>query len=291
MPAPRLYLNTITIKQAGCLADKFRLAKACGYAGLELWMHEVAPAALGEADRREAAERYGITGVDPDASVEATSGLAERYGLRVIGLCPPSAAAVRWHADLDGEVLASLAKTIETCAALGACYVVLPVLGEGGSAQDTADNLKRIGDPAARSGVTLGLEPVGHVNKCNRIDEALAVLHNAGLGSGAGLVVDAFHFFRAGQQLSDLAALPAERIVAVHVNDAMDLPREALFGHKHRVYPGAGIWDVRGFCRALLDASYQGHFVTEILNEEYWAQEAEAVCRAAYQASLVMVDC
>jgi len=285
MPIPALYLNTMTIKQAASLEEKFRLAKSCGYQGLELWMHEVAPMALTHADRQEAAERYKVAISGTEISPEKVNSLMEAYDLPVCGLCPASDAAVRWHDDLDDRVLESLRTTIKTCRDLGGQYVILPILGEGGSLEVTAENLKRIGEIAEDYPVKLAFEPVGHVKKCNRVADALRVLELSKLENRVGLILDSFHFFRGGQALSDLAALPADQVVAVHVNDGMDLPRESLFGHKHRVYPGSGIWNISGFCRAILEKGYKGHFVVEILNEEYWQSDAENICRTAYEAS------
>lgn len=290
MSSPALYLNTITIKQASSLKEKFRLAKSCGYQGLELWMHEVAPMELNHADRQEAAERYNVDIAGTDISPEQVNSLMEAYDLSVCGLCPASDAAVRWQDDLDDRVLESLKTTIQTCCGLGGQYVILPILGEGGTLEGTAENLKRVGEIAEEHPVKLGLEPVGHVKKCNRVGDALRVLELSKLEDRAGLVLDSFHFFRGGQALSDLAALPPEQIVAVHINDGMDRPRESLFGHKHRVYPGSGIWNISGFCRAILEKGYDGHFVVEILNEEYWQSDAEKVCRMAYETSRQVIQ-
>ena len=248
-------------------------------------MHEVAPMALSHADRQEAAERYQVDIAGTDISPDKVNSLMEAYGLSVCGLCPASDAAVRWHDDLDDRVLESLKKTIKTCRGLGGQYVILPILGEGGSLEGTAENLKRIGEIAEDHPVKLGFEPVGHVKKCNRVADALRVLELAKLENRAGLVIDSFHFFRGGQTLTDLAALPLDQIVAVHINDGMDRPRDSLLGHKHRVYPGRGIWNISGFCRAILEKGYGGHFVVEILNEEYWQSDTEKVCRTAYETS------
>ena len=285
MPIPALYLNTITIKQASSIEEKVRLAKACGYQGLELWMHEVAPKALNHADRQEVAERYNVDIAGTDVSPEVVNSLMKTYGLSLCGLCPASDAAVRWHDDLDDRVLESLKTTIKTCCRLGGQYVILPILGEGGSLEGTAENLKRVGEIAEDHAVKLGFEPVGHVKKCNRVGDALRVLELSKLENRAGLVLDSFHFFRGGQTLSDLAVLPPDQIVAVHINDGMNRPRDSLLGHKHRVYPGSGIWNISGFCRALLEKGYDGHFVVEILNEEYWQSNAGKVSRLAYETS------
>jgi len=196
---------------------------------------------------------------------------------------------VRWHDSLEPEVLGSLERTMALGAALGARYVLLPVLGAGGTLERTAEHLARLAEPARRCGIALGLEPVGHVGKCSRLDEALSVLDMAGAGDTAGLVLDAFHFFRAGQHVGDLAGCPVERLLVVHVNDALDLPLDALLGHRHRAFPGAGVFDVRGFAAALIEAGYRGAFSVEIMNEEYWTRDAQDLCREAHDTSRALL--
>ena len=42
MQVPPIFLNTATIKNAS-LAEKVSLARQCGFDGLEMWVHEIAP--------------------------------------------------------------------------------------------------------------------------------------------------------------------------------------------------------------------------------------------------------
>ncbi len=283
MSASTLCLNTITLRHAPTLAQRLRLAAEAGYQGVELWFHEVAPQELGAADRREAARRYGVDFERLSGPGDSAAALARRHGLQIAGLCPPSSAAVRWTQSL-AATRAPLRRTFALAAELGAAYVVLPVLQDAPLAS-LAAHLGELAALAGEHGVRAGLEPVGHVGTHNRIEHGLAILERSGAGRHAGLVVDAFHFFRAGQELADLRGLDAAQIVAVHLNDALDLPREQLLGHRHRAYPGHGIWDVAGFCRALLASGFDGPFVTEILNEAYWRDDPREVCETAYRSS------
>ncbi len=285
----KLCLNSITIRQAPTLRDRIAIAAGCGYDELELWMHEVAPADLTEADRREALSRYGATCDADEDGVAATLALSKKLAIGVAGLCPATHAAVSWHDSIEPAVLSSLHRTIEVCAALSGQYVIMPMLGEQGTLARTADHLARLAEHAARHGVRLGFEPVGHVAKCARLEEALEVLERAGAPEHTGLILDLFHFFRAGQSPADLEGLPVDRVLAVHLNDAMDLQREQLLGHRHRVYPGRGIWDTRGFLRGLARAGYEGRYVIEILNPEYWAEPAETVARTAFEAAAALL--
>ena len=292
MNSPALQLNTITIKDAA-LVDKISLAANCGYDALEMWAHEVAPHLLTEADWDIAERRYLVRRPADSASrstMESVLPIAGEHGLRVTGLIPGPDALMRWHDSLDDDILKSMFDTVDACVTLGGRYLILPVLGDGGSLQGTADNLKRIAEHAVPKGIRLGLEPMGHVQKCSRVPEALEVLELSGLGEHVGLVVDCFHYFRAGQDVSTISAIGSDQIVVVHINDALDLPIEQLVGNKHRAYPGDGIFDVVGFCEAILSTGYNGPYSTEIMNEAYWMDDPAAVCRTSFETSRAAID-
>lgn len=285
MPLPPIYLNTVTIKGAS-LADKMSLARRYGFQGLEVWAHEVAPQVLSQADLREGRERYLLKASAKHADPTAIKLMAEENGLSIDGIIPGSDLAVRWSDQLDAPMLAAFDATIQVCATLGGRYVVMPALGDRGTLNDVAINLRRVGQIAGDYGIRLGLEPMGHCRKVNGIKSALEVLDMAALGEQAGLVLDAFHFFRAGQGIAALSLVRGEQIVTVHINDALPMPIDRLYGHQHREYPGRGIFDVVGFCSAVMERGYQGPFTVEILNESYWSDPPEQVCEAAFASSV-----
>ena len=292
MTSPALQLNTITIKDAA-LADKISLAADSGYDALEMWAHEAAPHLLTEADWDIAEERYLVrrpANSNSRSTMESAVRLAVEHDLQITGLIPGPDTLVRWHDSLDDDMLNLMVDTLDACVTLGGHYMILPVLGDGGSLQGTADNLKRIAEHAIPKDIRLGLEPMGHVQKCSRVPEALEVLELSGLGEHVGLVVDCFHYFRAGQDVSAISAIGSDQIVVVHVNDALDLPIEQLVGNKHRAYPGHGIFDVVGFCEAILSTGYNGPYSTEIMNEAYWMDDPPTVCRTSFETSRAAID-
>ena len=151
-----LVLNTVTIKQAS-LEEKYRLAAEAGFGGLELWDHEI--------------------GTDP-GSQERTRALAARYRLAIEGVCP-GPDSYRWHYQWDTTLEEWLKGRIAIYAAVGAKYIVMPVMGEEGSLQQTADNYQRLCDIAARHAIRAGLEPIGHIRKLASVRHALRVLTQA----------------------------------------------------------------------------------------------------------------
>lgn len=285
-----LFLNSITIRQAPTLQERVRIAIDSGFDGVELWMHEVAPATLSEADRQAARERYGV---DPDSDEDGVALLRQflpKTGVRVAGLCPATHAAENWHAPQCPDIHDSIRRTMEVCAALSGSYVILPMLAADADETETADNLALLDGYAGQFGVRLGFEPVGHIPSFASVDEALALLDRAGPLDHTGLILDLFHFFRAGQEPSDLAGLPADRVLMVHLNNAMHLPRTELLGHRHRVQIDEGQWDSHAFLTRFMRAGYGGDYAVEILNPEYLKMDAEMVASSAFETASAALE-
>ena len=255
-----LFLNTVTIKQAA-LEDRFRLASRAGFAGLELWTHEI---------------DGGTEQVDKIAR------LSTQYQLKPVGICPEPAFH-SWHHAWNAGMSERLRTLLAACRQLGPAYLVLPVLSANGSLELLADCYHRACDLCGEFEVVAALEPIGHVSKLSSVPRALDIVATAAARHpNAGLILDAFHFFRGRNKLSALVSMPIDLIAAVHLNDAEDRPLDSLLGYKHRTYPGEGIFDITGFCRRLITAGYEGPFVVELLNEVLWADNPAQVCDRAF---------
>ena len=104
----------------------------------------------------------------------------------------------------------------------------------------------------------------------------------------AGLIVDGWHWARAGQQGADLDDVPAERIVSVQLCDVqaepMKPPRAESLGH--RLPPGQGYGDIVGMVRALAE-----HGVTpavmavEVISDELVACGVEVAAKVSAHAA------
>jgi sugar phosphate isomerase/epimerase len=108
----------------------------------------------------------------------------------------------------------------------------------------------------------------------------------------AGLIVDGWHWARAGQTAADLAPIPAERIVAVQLCDVAAEPMEPLRSESlgHRLPPGQGHGGTVELVRAL-DARGVTPRVTavEVISDELVARGASLaaqVCADAARAVL-----
>jgi sugar phosphate isomerase/epimerase len=285
-----IYLDTGTVSQAS-IADIPTIAASAGYAGLELWHHDVDPTTLSMSARTILRERYGVHHLrDVPTDLRRLRAECERLGLLIDGVVPPLDFAFRWHDDLGPETRALIGRELPKYQALGLRYVVLPVLGENGDLASTGHILRELGEMLRPFALMAALEPIGHIRKASRVADALSVLEHAGPDANAGLIVDCFHFFQAGNALSTLLDVPPQRIVTVHLNDAMDLPVHELSGARNRVHPGEGVFDVVTFCGTLAANGYGGPCAVEVLNEGYRQLDPQIVANQSLRASRSVID-
>jgi sugar phosphate isomerase/epimerase len=145
---------------------------------------------------------------------------------------------------------------------------------------------RRIAAVLDRHGLKFGLEFLGPAHFRDdpgftfvyRMEDMLAFAEE--IGSNVGVLVDSFHWHCLGGTHEALAAIPRDRLVYAHINDARDVPREAQ-RDDDRLLPGEGIIDLRGFLGGLRAAGYDGPVGIEV-DGPYLAQVApdEAAERA-----------
>jgi sugar phosphate isomerase/epimerase len=114
------------------------------------------------------------------------------------------------------------------------------------------------------------------------------VVRDAGRPNTA-LIVDVWHWARAGMTAADLAPVPAESIVAVQLCDVlaepMDPPRSESLGH--RLPPGHGHGDAAGMVRALRDHGVAPTVVTvEVISDALVAGGVGEAARTVHRAAV-----
>jgi sugar phosphate isomerase/epimerase len=83
-----------------------------------------------------------------------------------------------------------------------------------------------------------------------------------------GLLVDCWHWYTSGGSTMDLASIPVEQVVHVHINDAPQVPRDEQIDNV-RLLPGAsGVIDIIGFMKTLGAIGYDGPVAVETFSEE-----------------------
>ena len=116
------------------------------------------------------------------------------------------------------------------------------------------DSFGRLCDLAAGYGLSANLEPMPWVDVSN-LAKAMRILDGAGR-ENSGLLVDAIHFYRAGDTPETLAKVPRKRLRYMQLCDApperpSDMQEIIRQARADRLVPGDGGLDLKGLLRAL----------------------------------------
>ena len=277
-------LNPATAGSGLALPDYVALAKNHGFSAIEF--------SIGEA-----AELVKNTSFDNVASLFNESKI-----LPITFNLP-----LEWREDEDTfesglSELKSLAKLAQDLGSSRCITYVLPDNGEP-LAEYSSRSIRRfqqIGKVLEDQGVRFGLEFIGpsHFRTDSQnawfydIPGALHVVGQVENGAeleNIGLLVDCFHWYTSGGTMMDLASIPLEKIVHVHINDAPDLPA-GMQNDAVRLLPGAsGTIDIVGFLGTLGALGYDGPVAVETFSEELRALAPdEAASRAAVAVAGVL---
>jgi 2-keto-myo-inositol isomerase len=130
-------------------------------------------------------------------------------------------------------------------------------------------------DAAAPYGVSLAVEPLGRNALVPGPNEALEIVRKAGRPN-LGIMMDTFHYYKSGVSMADIASVPVEKVLIIHVNDSDDLPREVLRDSNRR-YPTLGVIPAAEMLRPLIRGGYDGALSVEIFREEYWQRPIDEI--------------
>jgi sugar phosphate isomerase/epimerase len=116
---------------------------------------------------------------------------------------------------------------------------------------------------------------------------AWRILEGAGRPN-SGLIVDVWHWARAGMTPADLVGVPADRIVSVQLCDVLAEPMTPLRSESlgHRLPPGAGYGDAVGLVQALDRHGVQPRVVAvEVISDDLVARGVDAAAQTVYRAA------
>jgi sugar phosphate isomerase/epimerase len=108
----------------------------------------------------------------------------------------------------------------------------------------------------------------------------------------AGLLVDAWHVFRAGTTLAELrAALPPEMIFGIELDDAPPDVVGTLFEDTvlRRLFCGEGSFDLTGLVAVLRELGFDGPWGVEILSTSYRALPVDQALKLAADSTLMVL--
>ena len=243
-------------------ADHLRAAAAGGFTSLA-----VAPTTY---DDTLAA---GVSARDMLA-MAADHGVALRHLDTVTSWAPFQLDESAFDPEMNRRWRVSVAHALEVCDALGLSQILATAAyrKDGAPLQQLIDGFGALCDRAAERDIWVDLEPMPFFG-CPTVADAMAVVGGAGRAN-AGVLMDSWHFFKAGQTIADLAQVPGDRIRTVQLSDA---PRRQIEAEliddtmKHRRWPGEGELPLVEWLKALLA---KGEIRT--IGEEVFSLEADA---------------
>lgn len=130
--------------------------------------------------------------------------------------------------------------------------------------------------------ITIALEPIGRTTVMGGPTEALEIARLSDRPN-VGIVMDTFHNYLSEVPAAVVRAVPREKLLIVHVNDAEERPIPQL-QDGHRLYPGRGILPLQEDLRLLREIGYDGFLSIEIFRPEYWARPPAQVVRESKEA-------
>jgi sugar phosphate isomerase/epimerase len=200
----------------------------------------------------------------------------------------------RWWipCDAPGNTYADRALLFEAADELGP--VQIKIGSENGPA--TSDPLSLaapLGDlaqQAAAHGTRVAIETMPF-SAIATVPMGAAIIAAAG-HRGAGLLIDAWHVFRAGTTLDELrASLRPEMVFAVELDDAAPEVVGTLFQDtvERRLLCGDGCFDLVGLVAVLRDLGFDGPWGVEILSNSYRALPVDQALKLAAKSALTVL--
>ena len=158
-------------------------------------------------------------------------------------------------------------------------------MGETFPAGQLVDNFGALCDDAAAFGTRISLE-MAPVTSIDRLSLARSIVEGAGRTNG-GYMLDIWHINRAGDPLSEVAALPRGSVFGVELNDAARMVQGSLLQdtlHRRR-FCGEGDFDVAGFVAAVRATGFDGPWGIEVLSDDLRKLPLDEAARRSYETT------
>lgn len=139
-----------------------------------------------------------------------------------------------------------------------------------------AGDLYALGEVAKKHDVLVGYEALAWGHYVNSYRHAWKLVQAAN-HSNVGIILDSFHTLSINDDLSELANIPADKIVFVQLADAPLMKMDVLEWSRHyRNFPGQGNFNLPAFLAPILASGYQGALSLEIFNDHFRAANGVA---------------
>lgn len=133
----------------------------------------------------------------------------------------------------------------------------------------SVDEFTELAERAAKRNFKLGYEALAWGRYVKDYQDAWSLVQQVDHDS-FGIILDSFHIFARGRDLSTLREIPGNRITLVQLADAPWMDMDVLQWSRHfRCFPGQGDFPVVEFMKDVINTGYDGYFSHEIFNDEF----------------------
>lgn len=270
-----LVLCSGTLPRDISFCDRVDAAVAGGFRGISLWGRDY-----------ERARADGLS----DADVR---GLLDDRGREVAELDPawwwlPGAADVHIPDDADTMHVFRYGEEemFAIADAVGARSLnATDVFGGPWGVDEAAAAFAALCDRAAEHGLLVHLEGLPW-SQIPDVASAWEIVRRAGRSNG-GIVVDAWHFFRAGADFDALRAVPGDQVLGIQLDDGPAAAEDNLVHATlhDRLLPGDGAFDLEALVAALRAIGAVAPIGVEVFSDTLHARGATAAACAAGDAA------
>lgn len=258
-----------TVSIGGALDEKLRTIAAAGFDAVEIFENDFTCF---------------------DGSARDVARMCDDLGLRICALQPfrdfegmpePQRKQAFRRAEKKFDLMAELGTDL-----LLVCSNVSPMAL--GGIDRAADDLRELGERAGARGLRIGFEALAWGRYVNDYRDAWEIVRRAN-HPAIGIILDSFHTLAPGFPVSQIAAIPADRIFLVQLADAPQLDLDVLSWSRHfRCFPGQGNLPVGEFMQAVDATGYKGPLSLEIFNDQFRAQSTREVALDGMRSLLLM---
>jgi len=260
-----------TVSISGSLVEKLHACSAAGFDGVEIFEPDLIASDHSPEEIRGLARRLGLTldlyqplrdieGVDEETFAEnlrragATFATAERLGIGTVLVCSNVATA-----SVDSD-------------------------------EHSADQLRRLGDVAARYGVRVAFEALAWGRFVDDYRRAWRIVELAD-HPAVGVCLDSFHVLSRGHDPAAIEGIPGEKIFYLQLADAPALSMDVLsWSRHHRLFPGEGDFDLATFVAHVLATGFDGPLSLEVFNDTFRQTDPDRTAVHALRSLIWLQD-
>ncbi|WP_108460192.1 bifunctional sugar phosphate isomerase/epimerase/4-hydroxyphenylpyruvate dioxygenase family protein [Devosia naphthalenivorans] len=260
-----------TVSISGDLREKLEAIAAAGFDGVEIFENDFLAYDRSPRDVARMVADLGltITLFQPFRDFE--------------GLPEPQRSQAFERAERKFDLMAELGTDL-----MLVCSNVSP-LALGGIDR-AADDLRALGERAARHGLRVGYEALAWGRHVNDHRDAWEIVRRAD-HANIGIILDSFHTLSRGLDPNSIRSIPGDKIFIVQLADAPLIDMDLLYWSRHfRSMPGEGDLAVTDFMRAVAATGYDGPISLEIFNDQFRSGSPRTIAADGHRSLVYLMD-